>query len=129
MMRSGRRTASALSGSKGSVRNEDGDAKQQRSRQIDEWPTDENDHVAYPSASSAPITPEINRRDPAHSTWQAWPGRWPHDEAAGALKTRDKRCSRSSFGTRMAKTWWRKLCPIHQSISAIRTRKSSKARG
>src|SRR5215467_11302232 len=59
----------------------------------------------------------------------AWPGRWPHDEAAGALKTRDKRCSRSSFGTRMAETWWRKLCPIHQSISAIRTRKSSKARG
>src|SRR5262249_39908378 len=45
------------------------------------------------------------------------------------IKAHGKRCSRSSFGTTMAGTRWRKPCPIHQSISAIRTRKSSKARG
>jgi hypothetical protein len=55
MTRSGRRTASALSGSKSSVRSDEGGPKQQPSQETDEGPTDEIKHVACPSALSAPF--------------------------------------------------------------------------
>src|SRR5215471_2555763 len=98
-MRSRRRTASAFSGSKSTVRGDEGSPKQQRSQQVDEATTEEIGHGACPfnlerRSVRAPLA--VISRVTRHVRLLAVA--MAARRGSNLLKAGRKRCSRSSFG-------------------------------